>query len=77
MTCNGGRKHHQMTTTWKPEEFLNYNEIPDGEYALIILNRPMRIVPNLVIQLWNKGNKSRYVNGQTFMSGSIFQHFIE
>lgn len=43
------------TKEWCPEQYLVSDNIPDQKYALIILNRPLKLDPLYFIQLWNKG----------------------
>lgn len=42
-------------TDWFPEKYLISDNIPDQDFALVILNRPLKLDPYYFIQLWNKG----------------------
>lgn len=54
-------------TEWWPEKFLCTDKIPNQDYALIILNRPLKLDPYYLITLWNKGRNLNYPRGlQTY-----------
>lgn len=40
---------------WHPNKILNLNTHVQDNYALIILNRPIILNTNFVIDVWNKG----------------------
>lgn len=43
---------------WFPETIFNLktnNPDPDENYAIVVLNRPIKLNPIFTINLWNKG----------------------
>lgn len=49
-------------TEWFPEKFLCTDQIPNQDFALIILNRPLKLDPYYLITLWNKGATINYLS---------------
>lgn len=70
---------HTMVSAreWWPEKYLISDRIPDQEFALIILNRPLKIDPYFFITLWNKGKISIVCTSISHTHSLHIQHFLE
>lgn len=42
-------------TTWTPENYLTASKLKEQLYAVIILNRPIHLDQEFVIEMWNSG----------------------
>ena len=53
---NYARLYCRLNMNWNPENFLNIEKIKNsGNFAIIVLNRPIKADKDLVECLWNQG----------------------
>ncbi|XP_055698891.1 thiamin pyrophosphokinase 1 [Phlebotomus papatasi] len=52
-------------TTWTPENYLTASKLKEQLYAVIILNRPIHLDQDFVIEMWNSAQFRHTVDGGT------------